>query len=259
MEGRSSNSYICPMEFVMVQCYLRKSNVSRAEGFSLVELVVVLAILGVLVALLFPLGKKMQATANSIGCLSNLRQIGLAITTYASDHDQRLPPRMNGGDIIWVALGRYIDAVPRTQKSIFVCPQLNLPVAVNTYGIMATTYACNAGLFPGTETSSDGLKLNAIYRHAQVILVADAAQQTAYKGGAAFQFINPPALFPHTGDMSKDLNSPIPIPANSDQDNGDVGYLRYKHNGFVNTLMADGSARSLKKGEVTYGNVIGWR
>lgn len=229
------------------------------KGFSLLEMLAAVAIVAILAVVSFPFYKKAQSASQSVGCLSNLRQIGVAIHSYAAENDQRLPPRKNGGDIIWVALGRYIDAVPRTKNSIFVCPQHDLPVSTNSYGIMATTYVCNTGLFPGTPTSSDGLKLNTIHRPSQVILVADGAQQAAYNGGASYQLINPPALFPYTGDMSKDLKAPIPTPENSDRDNGDVGYLRYKHNGSVNTLKVDGSVSAIKKGEVTYGNVIGWR
>jgi len=64
----------------------------RAEGgFTLIELLVVVAIIAVLAGLLLPgLGQAQQA-ARRTACLSNLRQVGIGITTYAGDHDGRVP------------------------------------------------------------------------------------------------------------------------------------------------------------------------
>lgn len=64
---------------------------ARARAFTLVELLVVVAVLAVLGALLFPAFRRAQASARNAGCLANLRQIGTAIVSYASDHDGTLP------------------------------------------------------------------------------------------------------------------------------------------------------------------------
>jgi prepilin-type N-terminal cleavage/methylation domain-containing protein len=60
-------------------------------AFTLVELLVVIAILAILAALLFPLVGSMRIKASSAVSVSNLRNIGIAIVTYASDNNGTLP------------------------------------------------------------------------------------------------------------------------------------------------------------------------
>jgi prepilin-type N-terminal cleavage/methylation domain-containing protein len=68
----------------------RDPNIRRA-GFTLVELLVVLAIVLILTSLLMPGLRNARETANKLACASNMRQIGYAITAYATDHNDRLP------------------------------------------------------------------------------------------------------------------------------------------------------------------------
>ncbi len=60
-------------------------------GFTLIELLVVIAIIGILSALLLPGLTRGKAAAQSVACLSNLHQIGLALTVYVQDNNDRLP------------------------------------------------------------------------------------------------------------------------------------------------------------------------
>ena len=63
----------------------------RPSGFTLVELLVVLAVIAILSALLLPAMAGAQAKARKTACLSNLRQLGIAIHNYASDAEGRIP------------------------------------------------------------------------------------------------------------------------------------------------------------------------
>ena len=61
------------------------------RGFSLLELLVVIAMIALLSALLVPVVSKARTSSRRAGCLSNLHQIGVAVHSYAQYHDGRIP------------------------------------------------------------------------------------------------------------------------------------------------------------------------
>jgi len=61
------------------------------RGFTLTELLVVLAIIAVLTAIAVPVSLKIRGSAQRTACLSNLRQIGVAMESYLQDHGQTFP------------------------------------------------------------------------------------------------------------------------------------------------------------------------
>lgn len=68
----------------------------RAVAFTLVELLVVIAVLGVLAGLLLPALARSKSKAQGVFCLNNTRQLGLAWLMYADDHAGRLPYNLGG-------------------------------------------------------------------------------------------------------------------------------------------------------------------
>lgn len=63
----------------------------RKKAFTLIELLVVIAIIAILAAILFPVFARARENARRISCLSNIKNMGLAVMMYVQDYDERLP------------------------------------------------------------------------------------------------------------------------------------------------------------------------
>jgi prepilin-type N-terminal cleavage/methylation domain-containing protein/prepilin-type processing-associated H-X9-DG protein len=101
---------------------LRNSRRAAPGAFSLVELLVVVAIIAILAGMLLPALSKAKSKGQQISCLSNLKQLTLCWTMYADDNDGRLAPNNVKGawgeeasDDSWVAGNARLD---RTNRNI---------------------------------------------------------------------------------------------------------------------------------------------
>src|SRR5437870_5106763 len=73
-----------------MECLARHRLSALKRGFTLIEILVVIAVLGVLASILYPVFAGLRESARSAGCQCNLKQIGLAVLMYAQDHDDML-------------------------------------------------------------------------------------------------------------------------------------------------------------------------
>lgn len=78
----------------------------RNAGFTLIELLVVISIIALLIAILLPALGAARRTAQTSACLSNIRQIGIAMATYATDNEQKYAPSKGAVGARWFEVGR---------------------------------------------------------------------------------------------------------------------------------------------------------
>jgi prepilin-type N-terminal cleavage/methylation domain-containing protein/prepilin-type processing-associated H-X9-DG protein len=106
-----------------------QSEPGHPKAFTLVELLVVIGIISVLIAMLLPALNKAREAAQTVSCLSNIRQVMQGLIAYAQDNKGTLPHRYYGGSVSppispaeWAGRigggpGRYVRDV-----RVFMCP-----------------------------------------------------------------------------------------------------------------------------------------
>jgi len=107
------------------------------RAFTLIELIVVIAIIAILVAIAFPVSSHVVQGAKAAACVSNLNSLGVALNLYLGDHSQIMPNLQAGRSST-------SDNVPVIDNTL------------NTYARDPRVFACpadNAGLYTSTGTS----------------------------------------------------------------------------------------------------------
>jgi prepilin-type N-terminal cleavage/methylation domain-containing protein len=196
------------------------------DGFTLLELLVVLAIIAILASLILPALSRAKSKARSAECAGNLRQWGLAYRQYADDNGDYLPRRGQGVKPLdqidrpedwfnalppYLKLPSYQQSFTNNQRlqagshSAFICP-----VAPDPGSNHFLPYAMNMNLCPwGNSGNSEATKFGDVLRPVQVVTLADASGPYS-------------ATYP-----SKNPYSPVP-----------------RHNNRVNILFLTGNAQS---------------
>jgi len=168
---------------------------NEKHAFTLVELLVVMAIIAILAALLLPALGRAKDKARRTECTGNLRQVNLAIRLYADDHSDSLPvlpdpnPYPNGvgayyKQLVKSYLGLTGPASP--EEKVFICP-------ADRTVCTQLTHAFTSYTFNGYETAPDtlpritGQKLSRIRKPATAVMTGE---WPAFFGGAWHPFRN---------------------------------------------------------------------
>lgn len=119
-------------------------------GFTLVEMLIVLAIVLLLAALLFPAFAQVREKGRQSSCTGNLHQLGLALSTYSIDYDEQFPTSaLSSADTTNIAwAGQVYSHLNNT--GVFHCPTDNTPNTI----FPVVSYGLNANLAAASSLAS---------------------------------------------------------------------------------------------------------
>ncbi len=217
-------------------------------GFTLIELLVVIAIIAILAAMLLPALAKAKEKAKQISCVSNDKQIGLALALYVDDNSGLYPTASttdaSGNSVIWPKeVGAYLPQkgtkITSIANPVFACASAVFVDMGSTN--VELTYSCSGTMLglnlPGNGlTSGFARKATPIVNSpTETIVVVEGKQKTP--GDNSCQ-TSAQWLLAAGGGAQTDLANPV---------SSTRTYLDFRHSSLkgMNVLYADSSARTV--------------
>lgn len=219
----------------------------RRNGFTLAELLVMLAILSILSAILLPVFSQGRESGRRTACLSNVRQLAQGVQMYAQDFDEHLPTLGIGSE----GRGRWMWQIQSyvTHKQSFTCPHVPENAYNGSRWTDKTGYGWAEHLWGhnlGTP-QADGYALSEIERPAGTICLGD----TGYDGASGWAMYRRP---PGVGE-SDDRPGYYPqfrhhaLQSRPIQDTFRKVTRAMPLDGFCNFAFLDGHAKAMKAGQ----------
>jgi prepilin-type processing-associated H-X9-DG protein len=215
----------------------------RRDAFTLTELLVLTAIGALMGAMLLASLGDAKVKVHGAACMSNMREISLAIRLYTDDNGGQMPPASYGSGAPagpWPKLLRpYLPLrgsnVTSQANLVFVCPSANYPGFQNTD--LGFTYSCTAAML-GHALAGSGLTTTQSRKQDQVL--TPPAQTPLIVEGK----MDPSSVSPNSRS-----NIPWTVPfASADLAQADPAsctYLDFRHNASMNIAFFDGSVRNM--------------
>lgn len=197
------------------------------KGFTLIELLVVIAIIAILAAILFPVFAQAREKARQISCLSNTKQVGMALLQYMQDYDETLPTgRAYAGDPNYqqhLGQGWAAQSQPYIRNTqVFRCPSDptdNLAATANTPALSAVSYIYNYNI-PYSNAVSAGFNAPS-----NTVLLAEATKaQVNLNSPNEFPGLSDPIFSPAGNGLMVPYNQNVALTA---LDNGQSGPVQY--------------------------------
>lgn len=152
-----------------------KTKSHFSNGFTLIELLAVIAVIGVLAAILIPALQSARKSANQSKCVSNLRQIAMAVQSFTNDNGGRFPETWYFGETgkPWCRqLEPYVgmESNGQIEGNLFRCPAVE---EGNHHGWSDYGYNENLGLGKGADVGESARRVG-IPDPAKVVMVGDS-------------------------------------------------------------------------------------
>jgi len=244
-----------------------KSIGRSRRAFTLIELLVVIAIIGILGALLLPVLGQSRQKAKSAGCLSNLRQIGLAINMYTDDNGEYFPLGFVSATGDWpLFIAPYIGKSQTTyaanidSSKAFICPS-----GVQSRGNLGIRlmYSAHTVLMPSSSSGYPAYLRAKVRRPSEVVLVTDGIQQDVYYPGnfdaaANFEKVGASIQTYDPNTANQILAQSALAGNNQDGDASNVGRIRFRHSGSkaANFLFCDSHVEPMTLGQLKRRNFM---
>lgn len=159
----------------MIATGTNKPPMKTLRAFTLIELLTVIAIIGILAAIIIPTVGKVRETAQAATCKSNLRQLTAAALLYAQDNRGYFPSKRlyQPSSASEPGVRNYIGA---KESKVFTCPALARQFTIKEVVVTSEgehTYSVNAGVVPEYENNL----VKSPQSRAQILCKIDAVTQ----------------------------------------------------------------------------------